>query len=1039
MFFTLEKLERNTKQLKDLRYRERMEIPSFDASTPEEEPVGKRPESVVYTGTLKKGDFWIGRGTYLWIRQSVEIPAEWVGKKIAGLFNMGKTGEGLNSGFEGLIYVNGSPYCETGSYHEEVIFPSELAGTKVELAIRLWAGLEGGGVPTQQTHQFKQAELAVLDEVADDFYYSSRAVVETVRMLDENDSIRRDLLTAMDRAHLAIDWRRPGSDAFYGSLKKALEVWKKEVSRISWTSPVTVHTVGHSHIDVAWLWQLKHTREKAARTFSTMCTLMEQYPEFTFVQSQPQLYDYIKTDYPDIYKRIQKAVKTGNWEPNGAMWVEADCNISSGEALVRQILNGQRFFKEEFGVTSNVLWLPDVFGYSWALPQILKRSGIESFMTIKISWNQYNHMPHDTFRWIGVDGSEVLTHFMSVPAFSDDGGYTYNGVINPASVKGTWDLYHDKEINQDLLLAYGNGDGGGGVNRDMLEMGRHLKAMPGLPEVIPGTAYDYFENLQKTIASTDRHVPTWDGELYLEYHRGTYTSQARNKKNNRKTELKLREAEWLASEAAIRTGDFSSYPEKELHEAWKIALRNQFHDIIPGSSIHEVYEDSTAEYAKANEILDTIEKNALKVLVRESDSIVTVVNNSSFAGEGIVTVKVKTYEGRKGSWFSADGKELPAVYTEDGWFVKVSGIEPAGFTTLTYKIGTKAECFCTEEWTGEMDTPFYHIVWDKKGRMTSIFDKENDREILKAGELGNHLVVYEDRPMKYDAWDIDIYYQEKGYEVDDLKTVSVEKSSLMTKVKMDWNYQDSTISQEIRFYNDNRRIDFVTHADWHEHQQLLRVLFPLDIRTSEATFDIQYGNVKRPTYENTSWDMAKFETVAHQWADYSETGYGVSLMNDCKYGYSAKGYVLGMSLIKCGIHPDYAADQGIHDFTYALYPHSGSWQESGVQKEAWRLNNPLWTVEGAVDAEVQSAFCKADTDHVAIDCIKKAEDSEDLIIRFHEYAGMRGPVTLNFGFPVDSWQETDLMENPDGEEMTGELKVTVRPYEIRTFRVTPKK
>ena len=338
-----------------------------------------------------------------------------------------------------------------------------------------------------------------------------------------------------------------------------------------------------------------------------------------------------------------------------------------------------------------------------------------------------------------------------------------------------------------------------------------------------------------------------------------------------------------------------------------------------------------------------------------------------------------------------------------------------------------------------MDTPFYHIVWDKKGRMTSIFDKENDREILKAGELGNHLVVYEDRPMKYDAWDIDIYYQEKGYEVDDLKTVSVEKSSLMTKVKMDWNYQDSTISQEIRFYNDNRRIDFVTHADWYEHQQLLRVLFPLDIRTSEATFDIQYGNVKRPTYENTSWDMAKFETVAHQWADYSETGYGVSLMNDCKYGYSAKGYVLGMSLIKCGIHPDYAADQGIHDFTYALYPHSGSWQESGVQKEAWRLNNPLWTVEGAVDAEVQSAFCKADTDHVAIDCIKKAEDSEDLIIRFHEYAGMRGSVTLNFGFPVDSWQETDLMENPDGEEMTGELKVTVRPYEIRTFRVTPKK
>ena len=682
-----------------------------------------------------------------------------------------------------------------------------------------------------------------------------------------------------------------------------------------------------------------------------------------------------------------------------------------------------------------MLWLPDVFGYSWALPQILKRSGIDNFMTIKISWNQYNHMPHDTFRWIGVDGSEVLTHFMSTPAISDNGGYTYNGVIDPVSVKGEWDLYHDKEINQDLLLAYGNGDGGGGVNRDMLEMGRHLKAMPGLPRVTPGTAYDYFENLQKTVAATDRHVPTWDGELYLEYHRGTYTSQARNKKNNRKTELKLREAEWLASEAAVKTGDFSSYPAKDFHEAWKIALRNQFHDIIPGSSIHEVYEDSTEEYRKANEILDAIEKNALKVLTRDAASTVTVVNNSSFAGEGIVTVK--GFEDKEGSWLSADGKELPAVRTENGWLVKVSGVEPTGFTTLTFKEGTGAERFSKADWIREIDTPFYHITWDESGRMTSIFDKENDREILKAGETGNRLVVYEDRPMNFDAWDIDIYYQEKGYEVEDLKEVSVEKSSLMTTVKMTWNYEDSVISQEIRLYNDDRRIDFVTHADWHEHQQLLRVLFPLDIRTSEATFDIQYGNVKRPTYENTSWDMAKFETVAHQWADYSETGYGVSLMNDCKYGYSARGHILGMSLIKCGIYPDYAADQGSHDFTYALYPHSGSWQESGVQKSAWSLNNPLWAVAGTLD--VESAFCKADTDHVAIDCVKKAEDSDDLIVRFHEYEGMRGPVTLKFGFPVASWQETNLCENPEGEEQTGELKVTVRPYEIRTFRVTPKK
>lgn len=1042
MFFTIEKLEKNTRRLGELRYRETFSIDTFDCSPLEEENVGKRPESVDYTGTFRKGEFWIGRGSYMWIRQFVDVPVSWAGKKIAGLFDMGKTGEGLNSGFEGLLYVDGSPYCEVGTYHEEVIFPGNIAGQKIELAIRLWAGLEGGGVPTPQTHQFRRAEMSILDETADDLYFSSRAAVETILQLDENDSVRRELLTALDRAHHAIDWRTPGSDAFYESQKKALEIWKKEAAKIQYHTPVTVHTVGHSHIDVAWLWQLKHTREKAARTFSTMCTLMEQYPEFTFLQSQPQLYDYIKKDYPDIYERIKKAVKAGNWEANGAMWVEADCNISSGEALVRQILNGQRFFKEEFGVTSNVLWLPDVFGYSWALPQILKKSGIDNFMTIKISWNQYNQMPHDTFRWIGVDGSEVLTHFMSTPAIDDNGGYTYNGKVDPRSVLGEWKLYHDKEINQDLLLAYGYGDGGGGVNRDMLEMGRRLEAMPGLPRVIPGTAGEYFEKLQETVKQTDRHVPTWDGELYLEYHRGTYTSQARNKKNNRKTELKLREVEWLCSEAAVRAGDFSSYPSEELKEAWKILLRNQFHDIIPGSSIHEVYEDSTAEYAKANQILDGLKEQALRRLMASAvqDTYqtpafqVTVVNNSSFENNDLVLIPFCTDQ--NGHWYQENGEELKAVRTENGWLTKVAKVEPAGFSTLTFQEdGTEAETPKAVDWNREVETAFYHISWNEKGRMISIFDKENDREVLMRGETGNRLVVFEDRPMNFDAWDIDIYYQEKVYEVEDLKEVSVEKSSLVTTVNMKWNYQSSEISQEIRLYEDNRRIDFVTHVDWHEHQQLLRVLFPLDIRSSEATFDIQYGNVKRPTHENTSWDMAKFETVGHQWADLSETDYGVSLMNDCKYGYSAKGHILGMSLIKSGIYPDYAADQGSHEFTYALYPHAGSWQQSGVQKSAWHLNNPLWTACGSVTAD--GSFIKADAEHVAIDCVKKAEDSDDLIVRFHEYTGKRGSVSLTFGFPVKCWQETDLMENPVGEKSSSDLTVIVRPYEIRTFRVTP--
>lgn len=1045
MFFTVEKLTANVKKLEKLRYRDARPIPWFEMSDPSDGRVGERPEEVVYTGEFRKGDFWSGRGDYVWIRQRVCVPQEWAGKQAAGYFNFGKTGGGYNSGFESLIYLDGVPYQEAGSWHEEVLLPKDCAGRTMELCFRMWAGLEGGGEPTVQYHQFQEAMLCILDETADDFYYSSRAVLETIKVLGENDPVRGALLMALDRSHHQIDWRVAQSDAFYGSLERALAVLKEEVGKIEYHTPVTVHTVGHSHIDVAWLWQLKHTREKAARTFSTMCTLMEQYPEFTFLQSQPQLYKYIKKDYPDIYARMKKAVAAGNWEPNGGMWVEADCNLSSGEALVRQLLHGRRFFKEEFGVVSNVLWLPDVFGYSWALPQILKKSGIDTFMTIKISWNQYNQMPHDTFWWRGLDGSEVLTHFMSTPAISDSGAYTYNGSIDPVSVAGAWKLYHDKEINQDLLLAYGHGDGGGGVNRDMLEMGRHLKAMPGLPRVEPGHAAAYFEKLGKTVRESDRFVHTWDGELYLEYHRGTYTSQAKNKRFNRKLELRLRELEWLWTAAAVKQKQFDAYPEAELHEAWEILLRNQFHDIIPGSSIHEVYEDSRAEYAEAFAILDSLEKRAFAILEEHENAgvgdgqQVTVINGGSVPCEELVYISDEAVSQKAdGQWRSESGDVLSGVRVENGWLVETPAVRPLGFGMLTFAEGTgESERMQSIPWTGTVESAYYRICWNEKGQMTSIYDREHAREVLVAGQTGNRLVVYEDRPQRYDAWDIDLYYKEKYYEVEDLRSVSVEQSSLFTRVKMEWSYGTSTISQEIRLYEKNRRIDFITHVDWHEHQQLLRVLFPVDVRCFDATYDIQYGNVKRPTHQNTSWDMAKFETVAHQWADLSENGYGVSLMNDCKYGYSTEYHVLGMSLIKSGIYPDVSADQGSHDFTYSLYPHDGGWQDAGVQASAWALNNPLRVVPGRV-SEMDS-LCRTDCSHVAIDCVKKAEESDEVLIRVHEYTGKRAEVQLQTGFDAAWWQETNLMEEADGSRQTGAIAFEVKPYEIRTFKVHMKK
>ena len=600
MFFTERKLTERIRELSDYRYRDAIVLSELRFALDSSE-IGKRPTEDGEWSLVKLGDNWQGRDVYAWLAVDVSIPDLWHGKTVVGRFDFGSTGHGHNSGFESLLFINNQVYQGVDANHQEVFFPSELIGQTVKLRFRLWSGLEGGGQPRIQEHKFQRAEIACLDETTDDFFFTSDAVLQTVKILDENRPERKQLLIALNRAFLDLNWSYPGSQDFYESVYAANKTLQDELAQIPKQFLVTVHCIGHAHIDVAWLWRLKHTREKAARTFSTALRLMEKYPEYYFLQTQPQLYDYIKTDYPEIYEQICPRVQEGQWEAGGGMWLEPDCNIPSGESLVRQLLFGTQFLREEFGIECTYLWLPDVFGYSWSLPQILKKSGIEAFMTTKISWNQYNRMPHDTFNWRGMDGSEILVHFITTPSTTYI--YTYNGVITPKSVQGIWDAYQDKGVNQDLLLAYGYGDGGGGVNREMLEMRRRLETMPGLPNVVTGRADDYFEALKDQIAGTDQYVHTWDGELYLEIHRGTYTSQAYSKRTNRKLELSLRETEWLGVLNSLFQSDWQVYPQAELDEAWKILLRHQFHDILPGSSIREVYEDSHVEYTEAENLV----------------------------------------------------------------------------------------------------------------------------------------------------------------------------------------------------------------------------------------------------------------------------------------------------------------------------------------------------------------------------------------------------------------------------------------------------
>ena len=940
MFWIVDKLQERIKELATYRYRNLMALNEWRMQADEEKANGvQHPPELTGDQTMFKGDRWKGYDRYVWLQKKVRIPEEWKGEPVLGLFDFGLTGGGNNSAFESLLYLDGSPYQGVDSNHQEVFFPEDSAGKELELTFRLWSGLEGGGPPTEQEHQFKRADIAVLDRSSDDLYFTGIAALETAKILEESDPAKQDLLNALDRAFLLLDWSCPGSDAFYATVEQAATYLAGEVAKLEKRHPVTVNVIGHTHIDVAWLWRLP-TRGRSRLVRSLRCLINGEYPEYVFLQTQPQLYAYIKKDYPEIYEKIRARVKEKRWEAGGAMWLEADCNLTSGESLVRQILYGTQFFRDEFGVECDYLWLPDVFGYSWALPQILQKSGINTFMTTKISWNQYNRMPHDTFKWRGIDGTEILTHFITTPEEADANvwWYTYNGLVEPFSVKGIWDQYRNKDFNQELLLSYGYGDGGGGVNRHMLEMRRRLDKMPGLPNVVPGRADEYFEKLHEAVDRTDRYVHTWDGELYLEYHRGTYTSQAYNKRMNRKLELLYREAEWMQVLSSVSDGKWTEYPAEKLHEGWLTILRNQFHDIIPGSSITTVYEDSKLEYEEAERWgLEVREEAASRLAVggSRSDGEVrySVYNGAAYARSEIVSIKLDDANPVSGIWSSREGNPLRAEHVDGTWLVHAVDIPSMGATTLTFHPSTKVPAANSSafSWNGNsLSTPYYEMEFNAAGQLTRLYDKQASREALPQGARANVLQIFEDKPKMFEAWDIDLFYQEKMREVDELISVElVENGALRATLRFEWKYASSTIEQRMIVYSDSRRIDYVTNVDWHERQQLLKTAFPVEVRATEATYDIQFGNVKRPTHWNTSWDHARFETVGHQWVDLSERNYGVSLLNDCKYGHDIKDNVIRLSLIKSAIYPDPVADQGDHEFTYSLIPACGRLGGSG--------------------------------------------------------------------------------------------------------------
>ncbi len=948
-----------------------------------------------------------GREYHAIFKTLLQVPSAWSGRKVRLKVETGAQDIWNFNNPQFLVYLDDKLSCGLDVRHTEVEIPGKQ---EVELVLYTY-------VSSAKQDVFLDISMYPVNEALEAFVCDLALAYETALTVEWQSEAYLVLSNACVEAVKAVDFSSREALQDASMLSEARTVLSKALARGTALSSARVAVAGHSHIDMAWLWTVDQTREKGIRSYSTVLSLMQQYPEYIFSSSQMQLLAFIKADMPSLYEGIKARINEGRWEVEGGMWVESDTILTSGESLVRQFLWGKKWMKDEYGKDSVVLWLPDCFGFPATLPQIMKGAGISYFVTTKLGWNETNRFPHDVFAWKGLDGSEVFSYLVSSTGYQSIATYpkkesnetTYNGVLTPSQILGTWQRFQDKGACSTYLHLYGYGDGGGGPTRQMLENHqRMMVGVPGLPKTFSSTVKDFLDAAKEEVADP----PVWEGELYLEYHRGTYTTMAEVKRLNRLCEQKAFASEFFCA-LAWALDARQRYPHQEFETVWKLLALNQFHDILPGSSIKEVYETTIPQLRYIGQAFDDAASKARLFLVSQIASRVedvVVFNTLDFERRDVCSIGAAGYT----SIHDETGRPLPCCKQGDTLVFIACKVPPKGWRRfrLGNEEGSSELPFL---WNAPMlSTPYYEVTFAQDGSFARLYDKQQQREVLGLGERGNVLSLCVDLPKDFDAWNIGkqgvaMQYAQKR----EVRYTVVSVSAVGITLEGTWTWLKSTYRQRITFGAHSKRIDFNLQVDWHEDHLMLRTTFGVDVRAPRASYDIAYGVCERTTHVNTSWDEVQFEVPAHKWVDLSEKTHGVALLSKQSYGYAAKGRTLSLSLLRSPTYPNPDADRGAHEFCYALLPHAGGYEEGRVIEEGYALHQDLVAeraIRTSAMADDRYSLVEVEEEGIVLETIKKCEERSSLILRLISMTGRDGLFTLRFALSIKEAWVCNLIE-----------------------------